>query len=131
MSQIFHRRVGLLLNGGQFAVALEQTQIGHIAAAAQQEIQWIRGRGVFCAIFMRGLQVILHFVGTREFAPANWARKHLSLRALMIQKCMSLEAVLVLERLLDVVFRAFRALVDALGDTRVPEQVQAAHRHFR
>lgn len=80
---------------------------------------------------MRHLHVVLHLVRARELLVAHRAREHLARRALVIEERVPLEAVLVLERLLDVLFGTLGALVDALEDFRVAEQIQAAHRHLR
>lgn len=79
---------------------------------------------------VHGLHVVLHFVGPGELLAADRTREHLSLVALVIEERVPLEAVLVLEGLLDVELRALGALVHALGDRRVAKEIQAADRHL-
>lgn len=70
---------------------------------------------------MHGLHVILHLVGPRELLAAHRTGEHLALMALMVEERVSLEAVLILERLLDVKFGTLGALIHALADGRVTE----------
>lgn len=78
-----------------------------------------------------GLHVVFHFVWSGEFLAAHGAGKNLPLVALVVQKGVPLEAVLVLEGLLDVGLRALGALVDALGYGSVAEKVETSDRHLR
>lgn len=80
---------------------------------------------------MGGLQVVLHLVGPRKLLAAHRTGKHLSLGALVVQKGMALETVLVLECFLNILFGAFRALVDTVADDGVFKEIQAAHTHLR
>lgn len=77
------------------------------------------------------LHVVLHFVGTREFLAAHGAREHLPLVALVVEERVSLEAILIFERFLNVDFGTFCALIHALVDARVTEQIQAPDGHLR
>ena len=79
---------------------------------------------------VHGLHVVLHLVGPGEFLAADRAREHLPLVALVVEESVSLEAVLVLERLLYVELRALGALVDTFGYRGVTKEIQAAHRHL-
>lgn len=108
-------------------VIVDHLRAGRSDEKAQRIVLDVQGRLV--AVMCR-LQVVLHFVGPRELFAAHRARKHLPLGALVVEKGVPLEAVLVLERLLDVFLGTFRALVDALADDRVPEQIEATHTHF-
>lgn len=74
--------------------------------------------------------MILHLIGPGELLAAYRAGEYLPLVTLMVEERVSLEAVLVLERLLDVEFRALGALVDALGDRGVAKEIQPADRHL-
>lgn len=72
---------------------------------------------------VHGLHVILHLVRPRELLAADRAGKHLALMTLVIEERVSLEAVLVLERLLDIELGAFGALINALVDGSVTEEI--------
>lgn len=48
----------------------------------------------------------------------------------MVKEGVPLETVLILKGLLDVLFKAFGALVDTFADLCVTEEVQTAHGHF-
>lgn len=72
---------------------------------------------------MHGLHVVFHFVRTRELFGAYRTGEHLALMALVVEKGVSLEAVLVFKRLLDVELGAFGALIDALADGSVTEEI--------
>lgn len=74
--------------------------------------------------------MVLHFIGPREFPVAHGTWKDFTLRTLVVEERMSLEAVFVLECLLDIFLEAFRALVDAFADLGVTEEVQTAYGHF-
>lgn len=103
---------------------------GRVAAAARDEVERIHGVLGHVAL-VRRLHVVLHLVGTRELLLAHRTREHLSRRALVVQERVPLEAVFVLERLLDILLCAFRALIDAVVDFRIAEEIESAHRHFR
>lgn len=79
---------------------------------------------------MRRLQVVLHLVRSRELLAAHRTGEDLALRPLVVQEGVSLETVLVLERLGDVLFGAFRALVHPVADDGVLEEIQSAHTHL-
>ncbi|KAJ8870966.1 hypothetical protein PR048_027268 [Dryococelus australis] len=79
---------------------------------------------------MDRLHVVLHFVWARELLGTDRAREHLPLVTLMVEEGMPLEAVLVLEGLLHICLGALGALVHALGDRCVAEQVEASHTHL-
>lgn len=72
---------------------------------------------------MHGLHVVLHLVGPRELFGAYRTREHLALMAFVIEERVPLEAVLVLKGLLDVEFGALGALIDALADGSVTEEI--------
>lgn len=72
---------------------------------------------------MHGFHVILHLVRTREFLAAYRAGKHLALMTLVVEERVPLETILVLEGLLDVVLRTFGALINALADGSVTEEI--------
>lgn len=72
---------------------------------------------------MHGLHVILHLVGPRELLGAYRTGEHLALMALVIEERVPLEAVLVLKGLLNVEFGALGALIDALADGSVTEEI--------
>lgn len=80
---------------------------------------------------MRRLHVILHLVWPRKLLAADRTRKNLTLLALVIEECVSLKGVLVLEGLLNVFFCALSALVDAFRDGGIAKEVQPADGHFR
>lgn len=80
---------------------------------------------------VRHLHVIFHFVRTRKLLPTHRTWEHLPLRSLVVQKCMSLEAILVLESFLHVLLCTLGAFVDAVLNACIPEKIEAAHRHFR
>ena len=76
------------------------------------------------------LEVLLHLVRPGELLGAHRAGEHLPLLALVIQERVALEAVLVLETLLQLHLVALKAPVGPVaGDLGVLEQVQPAHRH--
>ncbi|EFA03848.1 hypothetical protein TcasGA2_TC013964 [Tribolium castaneum] len=77
------------------------------------------------------LHVIFHFVGSRELLLAHGARKHFALVSFVVEERVPLEAVLVFERLLDVHFGALRALIHALVDGGVAEEVEPPDGHLR
>lgn len=80
---------------------------------------------------MRRLEVTLHLVRPRELLLTNRAGKHLPLGTLVIEECMPLKTVLVLEVLGDLNSLALDAAVRAVrGDGRVPQQVEPADRHL-
>lgn len=79
---------------------------------------------------VNSLHVILHFVGSREFLAAHRTGENFPLVAFVIEEGVPLEAVLVLEGLLNVNFGALRALVDALGYRSVAKKIKAPHRHL-
>ena len=68
---------------------------------------------------MRGFHVILHLVRPRELFPAHRTWEDFALRPLVIEESVSLEAVLVLERFLNVVLRALSALIHTILDARI------------
>lgn len=72
---------------------------------------------------MHGLHVVLHLVRPRELLSAYRTGKYLALMALMVEECVPLEAVLVFKRLLDVELGALGALIDALADGSVTEEI--------
>lgn len=74
--------------------------------------------------------MVLHLVRSRELLAAHWTREDLALCPLVVQEGVSLETVLVLERLLDILFGAFRALIHAMADHGVLEEIQSAHTHL-
>lgn len=76
------------------------------------------------------LHVVLHFVGPRELLAADGTGEDLALVALVVEERVPLEAVLVLEGLLDADLGALGALVDALAYRGVPKEVEPAHRHL-
>lgn len=67
--------------------------------------------------------MILHLVRTRELLAAYRAGKHFALMTLMIEERVPLEAILVLEGFLDVELGAFSALINALIDGSVTEEI--------
>ena len=79
---------------------------------------------------MHLLEMLLHLVGAGELLGADRAGEHLPLLALVIQEGVALEAVLVLETLLQLHLVALEAAVGTVaGDLRVLEQVEPAHGH--
>lgn len=72
---------------------------------------------------MHGLHVVLHLVGSRELLGAYRTGEHLALMTLVVKERVPLEAVLVLKRLLDVEFGALGALINALADGSVTEEI--------
>lgn len=72
---------------------------------------------------VHGFHVVLHLVRTREFLAAYRAGKHLALMTLVVEERVPLETVLVLEGLLDVVLRTFGALINALANGSVTEEI--------
>lgn len=72
---------------------------------------------------VRRFHVIFHLVWPRELLAADRTRKNLALLALVVEECVSLEGVLVLEGLLNVFFCALSALVDAFCDGGVAKEV--------
>lgn len=80
---------------------------------------------------MVGLQVVLHFVGSRELLAAHRTGEYFALGSLVVQEGVSLETVFIFERLLDVFFGAFGALVDAMADYCVFKEIQPPHTHLR
>lgn len=72
---------------------------------------------------VHGLHVVFHLVGPRELLGAHRTGEHLALMALVVEERVPLETVLVLKRLLDVELGALGALVDALADGSVTEEI--------
>jgi len=79
---------------------------------------------------MHGLHVVLHLVRPGELLAADRARKHFPLVALVVEEGVTLEAVLIFESLDHVGLFTLYALVHALGDGRVAEQVESSDRHL-
>lgn len=72
---------------------------------------------------MHGFHVILHFIGSREFFATNWTWKDFTLMTLVIEEGVSLEAVFVFKGLLNVDFGALGALIDALRNRCIAEEI--------
>ena len=76
------------------------------------------------------LEMLLHLVRAGELFSAHRAGEHLPLLALVIQEGVALEAVFVLETLLQLHLVALQAAVGTVaGDLRVFEQVEPANGH--
>lgn len=100
------------------------------SARSDEEVQRIKLHILSHVALVRGLQVVLHLVGSRELLSAHRAGEDLTLSALVVQEGVSLEAVLILERLLDILFSTLRTLIDALADHRVPKEIKSPHTHL-
>ena len=76
------------------------------------------------------LQMLLHLVWTRKLLLTHRTRKHFPVCPLVVEEGVSLEAVLVLEALVDLDLLTLDAPVAAVaGDVRVLEQVQPPDTH--
>lgn len=79
---------------------------------------------------VHGFHMILHFVRPGEFFSTYRTREYLPLMAFVVKKSVSLEAVFILERFLNVELRTLSALIDTLGYRGVTKEIQTANGHL-